>query len=60
MRLTYDPSANIAYLRLREREGEVETIELSADVLVDMDETGAVCGVEFLNAIAYSENTTQE
>jgi uncharacterized protein YuzE len=50
MRLTYDPDANVAYLHLREREGEVETIELSSDVLVDMDETGAVCGVEFLNA----------
>lgn len=50
MRLTYDPDANVAYLRLREREGEVETIELTADVLVDIDETGAVCGVELLNA----------
>lgn len=50
MRLTYDPSANVAYLRLRERQGEVETIELTADFLVDIDETGAVCGIEFLNA----------
>ena len=50
MKLTYDPAANVAYLRLRERVGEVETIELSADLLVDMDETGAVCGLEFLNA----------
>lgn len=50
MRLTYDPDANVAYLRLREREGEVETIELTADFLVDIDETGAVCGVELLNA----------
>ena len=50
MRLTYDPEANVAYLRLRERRGEVETIELTADFLVDIDATGTVCGVEPLNA----------
>ena len=27
MKLSYDPKANVAYIRLREREGEVETIE---------------------------------
>lgn len=50
MKLTYDPAANVAYLRLRERQGEVETVELTADFLVDIDETGAVCGIELLNA----------
>ena len=50
MRLTYDPDANVAYIRLRERQGEVETIELTSDFLVDIDATGAVCGVELLNA----------
>lgn len=52
MKLTYDPSANVAYIRLRERQGEVETIELTADFLVDIDETGTVCGIELLNANA--------
>uniref|UniRef100_UPI0035695E33 DUF2283 domain-containing protein n=1 Tax=Rhodosalinus sp. TaxID=2047741 RepID=UPI0035695E33 len=50
MKLTYDPDANVAYIRLREREGDVETIELTADFLVDIDATGAVCGIELLNA----------
>ncbi len=50
MRLTYDPSANVAYIRLRERQGDVETIELPSDFLVDIDETGTVCGIELLNA----------
>lgn len=50
MRLTYDPEANVAYVRLRERRGEVETIEVTSDVLIDIDETGAVCGIELLNA----------
>ena len=42
--------ANVAYIRLREREGEVETIEVTSDFLVDIDATGAVCGIELLNA----------
>jgi len=50
MRLTYDPDANVAYLRLREQQGDVETIEVTSDVLIDIDETGAVCGIELLNA----------
>lgn len=50
MKLTYDPSANVAYIRLREKQGDVETIELTADFLVDIDATGAVCGIELLNA----------
>ncbi len=50
MRLSYDPQANVAYIRLREKKGEVETIRLTSDFLVDIDETGGVCGVELLNA----------
>lgn len=50
MRLTYDPAANVAYLRLRERQGDVETVEVTPDVLIDIDETGKVCGIELLNA----------
>ena len=50
MKLSYDPQANVAYIRLRERKGEVETIEVTSDFLVDIDATGAVCGIELLNA----------
>jgi uncharacterized protein YuzE len=50
MRLSYDPKANVAYIRLRERQGDVETIRLTSEFFVDIDETGAVCGVELLNA----------
>ena len=50
MRLSYDPQANVAYIRLRERAGDVETIRLTSDFLVDIDETGTVCGIELLNA----------
>jgi uncharacterized protein YuzE len=50
MRLTYDPKINAAYIRLRENQGDVETIRITGDFLVDIDETGAVCGIELLNA----------
>ncbi len=50
MKLSYDPKANVAYIRLREKRGDVETIQLTSDFLVDIDETGAVCGIELLNA----------
>lgn len=50
MKLTYDPSADVAYIRLRERQGDVETIELTSDFLVDAGGTGTVCGIELLNA----------
>ncbi len=50
MQLSFDPKANVAYIRLRGRQGEVETIAATSDFLVDIDSTGAVCGVELLNA----------
>jgi uncharacterized protein YuzE len=50
MKLSYDPKANVAYIRLREKSGEVETIRLTSDFLIDIDATGAVCGIELLNA----------
>ena len=50
MKLSYDPKANVAYIRLREKSGDVETIRLTSDFLVDIDQTGAVCGIELLNA----------
>ena len=50
MKLSYDPKANVAYIRLREKSGDVETIRLTTDFHVDIDGTGAVCGVELLNA----------
>jgi uncharacterized protein YuzE len=50
MKLSYDPKANVAYIRLRERQGDVEMPEITADFRVDIDATGTVCGIELLNA----------
>jgi uncharacterized protein YuzE len=53
LQLTYDPTRNIAYLRLREPAGaQVETIKLSDEVNIDLAPDGSVYGIELLNADA--------
>lgn len=50
MQLTYDPRYDIAYLRLHEKAGEVETIQLTEEINVDLAPDGTVYGIELLNA----------
>ena len=50
MKLTYDPRYNIAYLRLRKKTGEVDTIRVTDELNVDIAPDGSVYGIEFLNA----------
>ncbi len=50
MKLTYDPKYNVAYIQFREKTGDVETIRLSDELLIDLAPDGAVYGVELLNA----------
>jgi uncharacterized protein YuzE len=50
MRLTYDPRHNIAYIRLREKRGEVESIRVSDELTVDLAPDGMIYGIELLNA----------
>jgi uncharacterized protein YuzE len=50
MKLTYDPAHNIAYLRLHEKKGTVDTIRVSDELNVDMAPDGTVYGIELLNA----------
>ncbi len=50
MTLTYDPRYNIAYLRFHEKPAEVETIQLTDDINVDLAPDGTVYGIELLNA----------
>jgi uncharacterized protein YuzE len=52
MVVTYDPRYNIAYIRLREKrgDGEVESIRISDELVVDMTPDGTLYGMELLNA----------
>ena len=56
MKLTYDPRANAAYIRLREKAGDVKTIKITDDLLIDISPDGSVFGIELLNA---NEQLTQ-
>jgi uncharacterized protein YuzE len=50
MKLSYDPRYNVAYIRLREKGAEVETIRVSDELNVDLAPDGTVYGIELLNA----------
>ena len=50
MKLSYDPQYNVAYICLREKSAEVETVHLSDELKVDLAPDGTVYGFELLNA----------
>lgn len=50
MKLTYDPRYNIAYIYLREKHDQVETIRISDELNIDLAPDGTVYGIELLNA----------
>jgi len=50
MRFTYDPSYNVAYIRFKEKEVQVEAIHVSDELIVDIAPDGTVYGIELLNA----------
>ena len=50
MELTYDHDHNVAYLRLKPKSAEVETVRVSDQLNVDMAPDGSIYGIEFLNA----------
>jgi len=49
MKITYDKIADAAYMTLRK--GKVaKTVEMSGDVIVDLDKKGHLLGIEMLGA----------
>ena len=50
MKLTYDPRYNIAYIYLQEKTAQVETIQVSDEMNVDIAPDGTIYGIELLNA----------
>jgi uncharacterized protein YuzE len=50
MKLTYDPRHNVAYIRLGEKSGQVETICVSDELNIDLAPDGTIYGIELLNA----------
>lgn len=50
MKLSYDPRYNIAYIQLREKITDVETIRISDELNIDLSPDGKIYGIELLNA----------
>jgi len=50
MKLTYDPRYNVAYIHLRDKPAQVETIRISDELNIDLAPDGTVYGLELLNA----------
>lgn len=56
MVVTWDPSHSVAYIRLREKRGDVETVAAGEEIRVDMAPYGTVYGFELLNANSESDH----
>ena len=50
MKITYDATRNVAYIRLSDQPAECETIELGHGISLDVAPTGSILGIELLNA----------
>ena len=50
MQITHDPHHDVAYIRLQEKIGRVETIRVNEEINVDLTPDSAVYGIELLNA----------
>ncbi|MDB9515120.1 DUF2283 domain-containing protein [Kamptonema animale CS-326] len=50
MKLTYDPRYNVAYIYLKEKPTEVETVQVSGELNIDIAPDGTIYGIELLNA----------
>lgn len=68
MKITYDPRYNIAYIHLREKSTNIETLHISDELNIDISSDGKVYGFELLNAneqlknmfVVKNEQTNQE
>ncbi|KPF64600.1 hypothetical protein IP69_18145 [Bosea sp. AAP35] len=50
MQVTYDPAVNAAYITLGKEPGELKTVQVSDEVLIDFDANGVIYGIELLDA----------
>ena len=50
MKINYEPRYNIAYIKLKEKTGEIETIRISDELNIDISPDGKIYGIELLNA----------
>jgi uncharacterized protein YuzE len=49
VKFTYDPRYNIAYIRFREKHGDIDSVRISDELVIDMTPDGTLYGIELLN-----------
>lgn len=42
MKFTYDPRYNIAYIRFREKHGDIDSVRISDELVIDMAPDGTL------------------
>ena len=57
MKFCYAPRRNVAYFKFQTRQTDVESIQVSDELVVDMTPDGKIFGIELLNA---NEQLTSE
>jgi uncharacterized protein YuzE len=50
MKISYDPKYNIAYIKVRDKAADVETLRISDEINIDLTPDGRVYGIELMNA----------
>ena len=50
MKISYDDGTDLLYLRLDEREQQVENRRVTDDIVLDIGEGGKIVGIEILDA----------
>ncbi len=50
MKISYDPKLNVAYIKFQEQNGNVQSIRLSDELILDLSADGKLYGLELLNA----------
>ena len=50
VKLIYDPRYNVAYIRLKEKTADVESVHISEEVKIHLAPDDTVYGIELLNA----------
>lgn len=56
MKITYDPTADAVYIRLRPHPGESHLVRVSDDLAVDLDREDRPLGIEILGASGFFDS----
>jgi uncharacterized protein YuzE len=56
VKLSYDPDADCAYLRIGGRTKTYESVEFNENIVIDLKRTGGVAGIELVDVTPFLSN----